>query len=63
MKYDLKQPVLAAIATEDRLTWANGVVIARTIEGEPRYDVRLETGLLLNNLPDWRLREYGEATI
>jgi hypothetical protein len=48
----LLEPVKVGVPNEDKVIWHPAVVIGRTIECQPRYDVRLESGEYLSGIPD-----------
>jgi hypothetical protein len=49
---DLLTAVKVGVPNEDVVIWHPAVVIGRTIERQPRYDVRLESGEYLSGIPD-----------
>lgn len=51
MILELKSPVEAKIESSGVMTWQRGIVIGRTLERHPRYDVMLADGRMFGNLP------------
>lgn len=51
MIYDLRSPIEAKVESSGVLTWQRGMVIGRTLERHPRYDVMLADGRIIGNLP------------
>jgi hypothetical protein len=47
---ELKTPVEVRIPTDDRVIWQPAIVIGRTREETPRYDVMLPGGDVLPNI-------------
>lgn len=47
----LLKPVKVGIPNQDRVIWQPAVLVGRTIESEPRYDVRLADGAILAGIP------------
>lgn len=52
----LNEPVQVALPEEGKLVWYPGVVVGRTLEAEPHYDVRLEGGKIIASVPANQLR-------
>lgn len=48
----LLETVAVGVPSEDRVIWQPAVVVGRTIECQPRYDVRLSNGETLSGIPD-----------
>lgn len=61
MMLTLGSPVLASVPTDDRVLWLPGRVIGRSISGQPRYDVKLDTGRTLNHLAPDQVRVASEV--
>jgi hypothetical protein len=49
---DLLTPVKVGIPAGNVVEWKAAVLIGRTIECQPRYDVRLADGGYLSGIPD-----------
>lgn len=49
---DLLTPVKVGIPAGNVVEWKPAVLIGRTIECQPRYDVRLAEGGYLSGIPD-----------
>jgi hypothetical protein len=49
---DLLTPVKVGIPAGNVVEWKQAVLIGRTIECQPRYDVRLVDGGYLSGIPD-----------
>jgi len=47
----LLKPVKVGILAGNIVEWKQAVLVGRTIESEPRYDVRLPDGTLLAGIP------------
>lgn len=56
MSLSLKTPIEAQVETDGKIVWQRGMVIGRTIEQTPRYDVALLDGRVIGNLPGDRVR-------
>jgi len=54
---DLLKPVKVGIPTHDGVIVHHGVVIGRTIEARPLYDVRLTSGAMLRGVEAEMLEE------
>ena len=52
----LSRAVLVSDVKGERIVWRPATLIARTVEAEPRYDVRLADGAILTNLAGEKLR-------
>jgi hypothetical protein len=48
---DLLTPVKVGIPAGNIVEWKPAVLVGRTIESEPRYDVRLNDGGYLSGIP------------
>lgn len=48
---DLLSPVKVGVPAGNAIEWKAAVLIGRTIESEPRYDVRLVEGGYLSGIP------------
>lgn len=49
---DLLTPVRVGIPKGNAVEWKHGVLVGRTIECQPRYDVRLDEGGWVSGVPD-----------
>jgi hypothetical protein len=49
---DLMTPVKVGIPAGNVIEWKPAVLVGRTIESQPRYDVRLIEGGYLSGVPD-----------
>jgi hypothetical protein len=52
----LNEPVCIALTEDGDISWHAAVVVGRTIEAEPHYDVRLQDGMILAGVPQGFLR-------
>ena len=52
----LNESIMIALGEEGQIIWHPGVVVGRTVEAEPNYDVRLEGGIIVANVPAKQLR-------
>ena len=48
---DLSSPVEVALIENNALRWRPAVVVGRTMEQNPRYDVRLADGAIKSDIP------------
>lgn len=53
---DLLKPVKVGVLTGSYVDWQPAVVVGKTIEETPRYDVRLDTGAYLSDIPEILIR-------
>ena len=52
----LNEPVEIAVPEEGKIVWYPAVVVGRTLEADPHYDVRLEGGKIIASVPATKLR-------
>ena len=52
----LNETVEIAVPEEGKIVWYPAVVVGRTLEAEPHYDVRLEGGRIMASVPANQLR-------
>jgi hypothetical protein len=52
----LNEPVMVALPEEGHVIWQPGIVVGRTLECEPNYDVRLDGGKIIASVPETQLR-------
>jgi hypothetical protein len=57
----LNESIMIALPEDGRITWQNGIVVGRTLEAEPTYDVRLEGGKIIASVPARQLRMVETA--
>lgn len=58
---ELPTPVEVVVIVGDRARRVSGIIVGRTYQSETHYDVRLETGELLQNVHHSRVHEMGAA--
>lgn len=52
----LNETIMVAVPEEGKIIWHPGIVVGRTLEEEPNYDVRLEGGKIIASVPAKLLR-------
>ena len=52
----LNESIMVALPEEGGIAWHHGIVVGRTREAEPNYDVRLEGGKIIASVPARQLR-------
>lgn len=57
----LNEPIMIALPEQGRITWQHGIVVGRTLEAEPTYDVRLAGGKIIASVPARQLRMVENA--
>lgn len=53
---DLNESVMIALPENGKIIWYPGVLVGRTLERYPRYDVRLANGKIIANVSADQLR-------
>ena len=60
---ELLTPVKVAIPMMNGVEWKSAVLVGRTFELQPHYDVRLSDGAYLSGIPDgWIEKITGAST-
>jgi hypothetical protein len=52
----LNQTVHIALPEEGQFVWQPAIVVGRTLEADPHYDVRLQDGKIIADVPTNHLR-------
>jgi len=57
----LKEPVKVALPENGKIVWHPGILVGRTIEPTPHYDIRLASGKIIANVSAHQVRSDGRS--